>query len=243
MSFKKFFNKHWLLIAMIAVVLSTPQLLWAEGNIGFSYSRAVDDVSLGVHGDYEKQVGPVDLSAEGQMQTGDLYLGNVDLSATWKRLRIASDNKLQGATLAGIGRQNTMTGSLVFPFLEKYEITVGVFGQNGNPFDPVYELADSSDPDSAELKDAGIPIPEGNLWGISVTGAFDVKQFEIDGKALIDPNNITHQLKVGVGTGGDLFGGLGWSAKANIAAQSHKTDDEGVVAFQTDTIIGIDYKF
>lgn len=249
MSFKGFFNKYWKpLVVMITVALFSPWYAWAEGNIGFSYSRAVDDVSLGIHGDYETQVGtvhfPVDLEAEGQIQTGDLYLGNVDVSVTFKRLRVASDNKLQGATFAGIGRQNTMTGSIVFPFLDTYEISIGIFGQNGNPFDEVYELADPSDPNSAELKNTGIAIPEGNLWGISVAGAFDAKQFEIDCKALLDPNNVTHQLKMGIGTGGDLFGGLGWSAKANIAAQSHKTDDtERIIAFQTDTIVGVDYKF
>lgn len=225
-------------IAALGMFIFTQSAV-SETNVGFSYAEAVDDTSLGVHGDIEGAVGPIGLSAEGQLQSGDIYLGNLDLSATWKRLRVASDNKLQGDTLSGLGRQNTMTGSLVFPFLEKYEITVGVFGQNGNPFTPVYELADPSDPTSAELKDAGIQIPEGNLWGISVTGAFDVKGFEIDGKALLDPSNVTHQFRVGIGTGGEILGNFGWSAKANLAVQSHAN----VVEFQRDTILSVDYQF
>lgn len=237
-----YFRKSFALALIVAALLFA--LPAFSNTVGFSYSRAVDDASLGVYGDYEQQVGPVDFDVEAQLQTGDLYVGNVDVSATFKRIRIASDNKLQGATLAGIGRQNVMTGSVVFPFLGKYEVSVGVFGQNGNPFDEIYELADPSDPTSVELKDAGIAIPEGNLWGISVTGAYDVKNFEIDGKALLDPNNTTHQGKIGIGTGGELWGGLGWSAKVNIAVQSYKeTDDVRILEFQTDTIIGVDYPF
>ena len=237
-----FFKRFWIFAAMVAVLLCAPPAF--SNTVGFSYSRAVDDASLGVYGDSEKQVGPVDFDVAAQLQTGDLYVGNVDVSATFKRIRIASDNKLQGATLAGIGRQNVMTGSVVFPFLGKYEVSVGVFGQNGNPFDEIYELTDPSNPNSAELKDAGIAIPEGNLWGISVTGAYDVKNFEIEGKALLDPNNTTHQGKIGIGTGGELWGGLGWSAQVKIAVQSHQaTDAARILEFQTDTIIGVDYPF
>lgn len=231
-----------ILIAFL-LCLGLPVFAQQHGTIGFSYQQAVDDVSIGVHGDYEDTLGPVDVEVEGQLQSGDLYLGDLDLSVTLGVLRISSDNKLQGDTLAGMGRENIFTGSIVVPFWSNYEVSFGVFGANGNPFTPVYELSNPSDPNSAELKDAGIPIPKGNRWGASLTGGTNFRNFEINGRLLLDPSNVTHQGEIGLGTGGEFWGGVGWSARVTFNAQSHRTDDETVVSFQNATIFGVDLPF
>lgn len=218
-------------------------------TIGFNYSRAANESAWGVHGDLEKRVRFVDLELEAQLQSGDLYVGNVDVSAQFNvksiGIKLSSLNQLQGPTLAGLGRQNTLDLAFVMP-ISDVDIAIGVFGQNGNPFAPQYELSDPLDPLSEVIEsEAGITIPEGNRWGISAAVGWNVSIFEIDGKALLDPNNITHQGRIGIGTGGDLsfVDGLGWSAKVNLALQSHKVEDVAVVEIQNDMIVSIDYLY
>lgn len=254
----------------LAAIITALMLLLSPvfaNTIGFNYSRAVDDAALGIHGDYEVTVGSVDIEAEGQLQSGDnLYVGNVDVSGQFNvkgaGIKLSSLNQLQGPALAEIGRQNTLDLAVVVP-IKDVDLAIGVFGASGNPFAPKYELSDPLDPLSEVIEsEAGITIPEGNRWGISAAAGLDVAMFEIDGRALLDPSDVTHQFRFGIGTGGDLWGGLGWSAKANIAAQSHKTEEIGdrgvkgrqptgslpfsptrITETQVDTILSIDYPF
>jgi len=234
------YRSIFFLILMLAAFVALPAF---SNSIGFNYTQAVDDTSWGLHGDYEKKVGSVDFELEGQLQSGDVYVGNADLSVQFNisaiGVKLSSLNNLQGPSIGGLGRQNTLDAALVVP-LGDLDFAIGIFGQNGNPFAPQYELSDVLDPVSEVIEsESGITIPEGNRWGVSAAVGLDVSVFEVDVKALLDPNNITHQGRVGIGTGGDLWEDFGWTAKVNIALQSH----ENVVEIQSDVIVGLDYNF
>lgn len=234
---------------MTALVLALVLIfsMFAQANsVGFSYSQAVDDTSWGVHGDYEKDLGVVDFELEGQIQSGDVYVGNVDVDMTYGFIRLSSNNNLKGYELSTLGRENVLSLSAVLPVLEDYEISVGVFGRNGNPFavHPLYDrlVTDGyTDEDLVLLgvDNAGIQMPEGSMWGVSVTGGFDVAMFEIDVQLLVDPKNVLHQGNLNIGTGGELFGNFDWIAKTDIILQSY---DE-IIQWQNSSIIGVEYNF
>ena len=236
-----FQKTRFIAIVIIALCLSCTL---ADGNtVGLNFSRAANETNWGALGDYEKQLGSVDFEVEGQLQSGDLFVGNADLSAQFNiaqiGVKLSSLNKLQGASLGGIGRENTLDASLVVP-IRNLDFAVGVFGANGNPFAPQYELSDAKDPHSEVVEsESGITIPKGNRWGISIGCGFDISIFEADVRALLDPSNVTHQGRVGIGTGGDLWGAYDWIAKADITVQSH----DGVFEVQPDTFLGITYMF
>ena len=238
------------IISMFALVLLFSAHLAHANSVGFNYNQAVGDVSTGIHGDYEIDFGLIDAEIEGQLQSGDVYLGNIDAAITFDftfdimsiGLRLASDNTLKGYSIENLGRDNVITGSIVVPILEKYEVSVGVFGRDGNPFVSVFELEDESNPDSLIVeKDAGISMPDDSRIGVSITVGFDVSRFEVDFKALLDPLSKVknHQISVGIGTGGELFGSLGWIIKSDIVGQIIGGNGE----FGISTIAGIDYNF
>ena len=235
------------LTILFATLLFSMFAVFAQANsIGFSYSRAVDDVSVGIHGDYEKSLGNIDVELEGQLQSGNIYVGNLDLSATFiKYVKVSSNNNLKGYELDSLGRENVLSLSAVVPFLENYEVSIGVFGRNGNPFSPAYELSDASNPLSEIIeKNAGITMSEGSNWGVSVEAGFDVSMFEVDIQLLLDPENVRHQGILNIGTGGKLFNNFGWNANLDIISQSiDEEDSESVLEFETSTIIGVNYRF
>jgi len=236
----------FLFTSIFVVLMFTLCIVAAQceaNNIGFSYSRAVDDEVIGIHGDYEKDLGLFDLEVEGQLQSGDMHVGSLDVSATFSFVRLSSNNSLKGFTLGSIGRENVMTLSGVYE-VGDYEISLGVFGRNGNPFKTAYELSDPTDPLSEIVETYhGISMPEGSSWGVSLASGMDIANFEVDGEVLLDPNDVRHQGNIGIGTGGELLGNFGWSAKANIVAQSIKDDKSRVLSIETSTIIGVDYNF
>ena len=238
---KPFYLTLALMVLSLCMFLSP--YAYSEGSFGFSYSRAVDDESIGIHGDIEKDLGLFDLEVEGQLQSGDMYVGSLDISADIGFIRISSNNNLKGFTLGSIGRENVLSLSGVYE-VGDYEVSIGVFGRNGNPFKTSYELSDPIDPLSEVIETyAGISMPEGSGWGVSLSSGFNASVFEIDGEVLLDPNDVRHQGNIGIGTGGDLLGNLGWIAKADIIAQSIKEDETRTLKFETSTIFGIDYRF
>ena len=174
-----------------------------------------------------------------------MHVGSLDASVDVGFVRFSFNNNLKGFTIGSIGRENVLSLAGVYK-VGDYDVAVGVFGRDGNPFKTAYELEDPTDADSEIIETySGIAIPEGTSWGVSLSSGFDMSRFEIDVEMLLDPNNVTHQANLGVGTGGKLWNNLDWIAKSDIAAQSHKsdTDDKTTLSFETSTIIGITYNF
>ena len=234
------------LLAMFALVLFFSAHFAHSNSVGIDYNQAIQDTSVGIHGDYEVDFGLFDAEIEGQLQGGDLYLGNIDAAITFDFMnvgfRLASDNIIKGYHLKDLGRDNVLTASLVVPINDEYEVSIGIFGRNGNPFATVFELEDESNPNSLIVeKDAGISMPDKSLIGVSVSAGFDVSRFEVDFKALLDPLSEVknHQVSVDIGTGGNLVGGFAWKIKSNIVGQIVGGNGQ----FESSTIAGIDYNF
>ena len=228
-------------LLMIGVVCNS-----AANTIGANFSQAVDDVQVGITGDYEKDLGLFDLGIEGDLNSGDVILGNVNVSATFDvasiGVRLESNNKLKGFTIDSLGRTNDVGASLVVP-INALEFSVGLFGETRNPFSPVYELDNPSDPTSAVLKDQGITIKDGSSLNAAITTAFDVRGFEIGIRALVEvlgKGQKAHQLVADIGTSGDLFGtSLDWTANLNIAGQKLGNTLE----YESSVIAGVVYGF
>ena len=122
-----------------------------------------------MNADYETQVNEtVKFGIEGQLQSGIAYAGNADVAITlWDSLRLESNNVFTGYEVSSLGRTNDVGASYVF-MLGSIEVSAGLFGKNGNPFQPVYVLKDPTDPNSAELKDSGILIKDGSSLNLAL---------------------------------------------------------------------------
>ena len=216
------------LILITTLAILAPPVFANE--VGFIYSQASTDSNWGINADYEKQVSErVKIGIEGQLQSGDVHIGNADFALTLNLpvdIRLESNNMLKGYSLDGMGSSTDLGASLVFP-LGDTEWSAGVFGKNGNPFAPAYELKDPTDPASAELIDAGIDIIEKSSLNLAVRGEFDKtvldRTVEVGARALFElrgEGEKVHQLVVDLETGGTLLG-VNWTVQGTVVAQAH----------------------
>lgn len=238
-----------LLLSLLMLVAFTTSGF--ANTVGILYQDAMNESSLGVHGDYEKEITDrVKVGVEGQMQTGDnLYVGNLDFALTFNLpvdIRLESNNILKDSDLSlSMGRTNDLTASMVFPFKDT-EWSLGVFGKNGNPFLPFYELADPSDPNSAELADKGIRMKDGSSLGLALRGELDIAFAEVGVRGLFDfwgKGDKIQQLTFDAETGGDLWGGFGWTAQVQLVTQIYTEQDRAVFEWERSIIAGVEYAF
>ncbi len=213
---------------------------YSEGNVAVNVSGVMDDNAWGVVGEYEKGI----FEVEGNLQSGEAYAGNVDAAVTlFDYFRVSSKNTLKGYELATLGRQNDLGASFVIPIGETVDVAVGIFGRNGNPFTPVYELENPSDPNSAVLKDEGITIQEGSTLLASLEAELDVGRFEIEGQGLLEllgEGDKVQQVRVNISTDGAFFDtGLTWNIAANVRLQ--KLGE--VIEYETDYFAGLGLQF
>ena len=219
-------------------------------TIGFTYGEALDERNYGIHGDYESQLTDVvKLGAEGQFQYGEALLGNLDVAVTLgnERLgvRFESNNNYKGADLNDVGRTNALGASLVFP-LFGLEVSGGVFGKTGNPFQPTYKLADPTDPASAELADSGILIKEESTLNLALKTEFDWKRLEVSLRGLFEvagEGDKYHQLDVGLETGGQFTEKLGWLVQFKGIGQLVALEDGAKIYTERSVIAGVNYSF
>ena len=196
---------------------------YSEGNIAVNVAGVMDDNAWGVIGDYEKGI----FEVEGNLQSGDAYAGNVDVSVNLLNdvIRVSSKNTLKGFSLDELGRTNDLGASVVFGVSDEVDIAVGIFGRNGNPFAPVYELEDPSDPTSAVLKDAGITIKSGSTMLASLETELDVGRFEVEVQGLLEllgTDDKIQQVRANISTDGALFNtGITWNVAADVRLQKY----------------------
>ena len=238
--------KHVLtLILLLGVVNFTT---YAFGNsVGVNVSQALDDVSVGVHGDYEVELKDnLKLGLEGQGLAGDAYLGDLAVALTIGNdklgVRAETNNHWTGYTLDDMGRTNDLGLSLVFP-LGNLEVSGGVFGKSGNPFLPVYELSNPNDPNSATLKDSGIVIKEGSTLNLALRTEFDWRNFEVGLRGLFEiagEGDKVHQLTADVETGGGLLStGFDWTLQWQLVTQAWGEN----ITWQSAAILGVKLDF
>lgn len=238
--------KEWvyftIIVAAIFALLSVlpSKKAYSEGNIGLSINRSVDEHNAGIFGDYETDVGPLGLEIEGQLQSGDVYDGHLNLAVLWNfkniGFRVASDNDLKGYSLDTLGRQNNLGLDFVVPIGGSgVELSVGVFGRNGNPFEKPSALNTLLDEGFVEdeiaplglaeiyPKDRGIVLPDGSAAGMAIKGEFDVSGFKIGLKTLLEllgEGEKVHQFRLDIGTGGTFDStGVEWEIYSTLTAQ------------------------
>lgn len=227
-------------MAMLFLLCTLPIM---ANTVGFTYQSAVNDTAWGLNGDYEADITDIlKFGAEGQLQSGDAYAGNIDVAFTFfDNFRLESNNVLKGYTLDSIGRTNDIGLSFVLP-VKDTEWAVGVFGKAGNPFTPIYELEDATDPNSAVLKDAGITIKEDSTLNVAVRGEFDVSRFEIGLRGIFEvagEGDRVHQVVADIQTGGNLARGIGWTVQGKIVSQLYGE----VIEAERSIIAGVNYGF
>ena len=241
--------KRFSLLATLILIVAVSFTHSAFSNsVGFIY-QATQDSNWGINADYETQVNEtVKFGFEGQLQNSVSYAGNADVAFTlWDNLRLESNNLFTGYTLTELGRTNDLGASYVF-MLGKIEVSAGLFGKNGNPFQPVYFLKDPTDPNSAELKDSGILIKDGSSLNLALRTEleFEVlgKDVEVGLRGLLEVageegTEKAHQLRADIQTGGALIGGVNWTAQAQVNAQAWGES----VTWQRIVNLGFNYSF
>ena len=209
----------FMLIAIAFLTIFFTSMAYSEGNLAVNVAGVLDDNAWGVIGDYEKGI----FEVEGNLQGGDTYAGNVDAAfILFDYFRISSKNTLKGYTLDELGRTNDLGASFVYP-IGGVDVAVGIFGRNGNPFAPVYELSDPSNPESAVLKDAGITIQEGSTMLASLEAELDIGRFEVEGQGLLEllgTDDKLQQVRLNISTDGAFFDtGITWNVAADVRLQ------------------------
>lgn len=250
-----YYSTLFILMLMLLAFVAFPA--FSEGNVGFNYSRAVNDVSWGAHGDFEKGFGVAAVDIEGEIQAGDVYTGNIEAGLTFKWLnvgiRLYSNNDITGYALDTLGRRNDIGADLVIPVGGNVDVSVGIFGRNGNPFAPRTALGTLTDTgfsketfDGLGLEnitlDEGLSIEDGSSVNAAVKAEFDVSRFEIEAKGLFELTGTgekRHQVMTEISTGGTLGGGLNWRVNANVASQFYA----GIVEYETKGYAGVESPF
>ena len=244
--------KYLLLVSIFIAVCTFP--VWAN-SLGVTYGSALDDVNVGVHGDYETQVNDVlKVGAEGQFQYGEALTGNLDVAATLGNeslgVRFETINNFKGSALNDIGRTNSIGASIVFPFLG-LEWSGGFFGQTGNPFKTIYRLANPTDPTSVEEADQGILIKEESVLNLALKTEFDWRFLELSLRGLFEvfgEGDKYHQIELGFEMGGKLTEELDWVVQGKVIGQSvipqNDALETGIALYAERSILaGVTYRF
>ena len=227
-------------LGLTMLVLFAVSGLAMANTIGATLNHGIDS-DFGFYGDYEKQFTIQDkddpevkkdifhLGLEGTLQSGVVYLGNLDIAGTFSLgavgFRIENNNLLKGSSLDNLANTAGYGGSLVVP-VDSLEFAIGIFGKSGNPLETVYELKDVTDPDSVQVKDTGITIKEHSSLNVSLQTEFDKtilgQEFEMGLRGLFEvlgEGEKIHQLIIDLETGGDFFFGSRWTLQSQVIGQ------------------------
>ena len=244
-------------LLLIALMLF-PAQTFAEGALGFSLNRALDDQSWGLFGEHAHHAERFDTEFEGSLQAGDAYRGETETAITFdvgNRLgvRLYSHNTFKGHTLSDIGRVNDMGVALAVPTGDM-EVAIGIFGRNGNPFAiPTAKdilVGEGFDGDTLpeelatlESGQKGLSIKDGSSVNAAISAEFDVRRFEVETKALLEiagEGERVHQLLTTLATDGQFPRlGLDWKIVLDIDAQWF----DGTIEYETAWLTTLGYRF
>ena len=137
--FSKYGFMPFFVLLMLGIFLSVSCMLYADTDVGLSYSQVADEVGWGVTADSEFELNEnlnAEVSLNGQ-NTGSLYQGKlvaeVGLPIGGFEIAVASETKLIGAELNTLGRDTTV-GLKGTALVGEIGIIVGVFGANAGEF-------------------------------------------------------------------------------------------------------------
>ena len=213
-------------LMMSVFLLSLAQVVQAEGNVGFTYSQVIDDRSLGLTGDYTKEMGRVTFEADGQLQSGDIHNFKLNTDFTFDvsviDLKLLIENRAKGYTLGTLGREQSVGLAFTAPVLD-LNLDVGIGGKNASPFGvpSAYDTLVSNGFSEMDLAGKGLegvnpalkglPFKEGNALNAFVSTGFSKGIFDIDLKGIIElvgDGDKQHQLHANFKTGGSVYGVL-----------------------------------
>lgn len=222
-------------------------------SIGLSYTSGYGDMNFGVTGDYEEGA----LEVEGTAHVSDSIDAKIEPAIKANVFgvngRIFSVNTFKGDTYNNLGRVNDLGLDLIFP-IEGVDVSVGIFGRNGNPFAPTsaaQTLVDKGfdedevgmvDLSSLSAADRGLTIKEGSSVNAAIGAEFDVNRFEIEVRGLLEvmgEGPRADQLIVDISTDGQLSQSLGWNVALEVEAQKY----DGNIEYENAIFAGLSYDF
>ena len=244
----------WVFIAMLTMFCFCG--MSNANTVGLSYDRAVNDSNFGVYGDYEVDIEDnLNLEIDGQYQFGDDHTGNIDAAITaFDNFRIETNNYFINE-----GRKLDVGASFVVN-IQDAEVSVGIFGVNGNPFDPV-ETATKVDGEwvADDPVEPPIRVKQGSTLNAALKTEFNKdalgRTFEVGLRGLLELTDLgdiaqgditgkLHQFEASISTGGDFAMGADWTLRARLAAQAFDTEEGFGTAFQLRSVIlGLEYPF
>lgn len=226
-----------LIIGLMTLMLG--QSTYAAGFIGASVSRHLNEQNIGLLGKWEHTLSDNErFKIEGDLQSGDAYRGNVNVALgldVWKiGVELTSRNKLKGYALDTLGRTNDIGASIVTN-LGGLNVSVGIFGRNGNPFAKPSALGTlaplgynedellSLGLDTVYPADRGLTIKGGSSLLAGVETELKVSRFDIELIGLIEllgKGERVDQLRTKISTGGAI-GVFDWKVFADVETQKY----------------------
>ena len=212
-------------VVVIAVLLFA--VAGAYGNtVGVTYSEVLGDRSAGLSGDYTIQLTErITFESDAIAQAGDAY--NIDVNTDFVidtgviDLSVLINNKAQGYSLDGLGRQQTVGLGFIIPVETSTDITVGIGGRNSNPFASpnaydtlVDEGFNGADLDGKGLdaitpNSVGLPFKVGSSANAFIATGFGIGIFDVDARAIVEligDGEKQHQAILNFKTGGKVGG-------------------------------------
>ena len=209
---------------LVAAMLLTAKSGYADGSLGVSYSQIIDDRSLGVTADYEKQLANrVNFEADAQVQAGGIYNAKINTDFTFDiatvDLKLLIENKVKGYTLDTLGREQSLGLAFTLP-VETLNFDVGIGGKNASPFGVpnAYDTLIGKGFSESELTGKGLkslsaalkglPFKNGNSVNAFLATGFEAGIFDVDLKGVIEllgDGDKQHQVIFNFKTGGKVY--------------------------------------
>ena len=194
--------KRALFLVLLAISICASQPVWAEGNVGLTYSQILEERMLGLTGGYTTPLGSrVTFESHGQFHTGDVHNLKVNTDFIFDiatiDLKLLIENKIKGHTLDSLGREQGLGLALTVP-VEQLNFDIGIGGKNASPFASpnafdvlVGEGFKESDLTGKGLsaitpKLKGLPFKEGSALNAFISTGFKQSGIDVDVKGIVE---------------------------------------------------------
>ena len=189
-------------INILIVLLFVASTALCQGNVGISYSRILDDQSIGLVGAYTTNLSDrVLFDADVKAQAGDVYNANLQTDFTFDiatvNLRLLIENKIKGYALDTLGRQQSIGLAFQLP-VDNLNFDVGIGGVNASPFgEPsAYDTLlangftesaiNGKGLESLSPEPRGIPFKAGNQLNVFIETGFTKGFLDVDIKGIVE---------------------------------------------------------
>ena len=248
-------KRLFLIILLLATTLIS-QSVWAEGNIGLTYSQIIEERMLGLTGAYTTEFERVTFEAHGNLQAGDVYNLKINTDFTFDvaaiDLKLLIENKAKGYTLDSLGREQSMGLAFTVP-IDNANVDVGIGGASSSPFSApsAYDTLVAEGFSEREIEGkglkalspapSGIPFRNGNTLNAFISTGFKGGIFDIDVRGIVEllgEGDKMHQFNTTFKTSGDVYGTV-VTTSIEVGLASY----QDVIHYElaTVTTVGIDF--